>query len=206
MLLRINKTILGLGHPRTGTGYTSKLLQSWGLNIGHEWMKEDGIVAWQLINPIGPWPYMGEIQTPQYYYNFKHIIYNVRDPYTSIPSIVYTEDDKPESVRFRRSLGVGFGLNPVENAIKSIIFYDNIVSHIKNLFTYRIEDQSLDLYVFLSSQNLPVTYNNQHINTKANERSHKDIKSLENYLHKVDPYYKQKLNEYCDKYQYDKLF
>ena len=206
MLLRVNKPILGLGHPRTGTGFTSKLLNSWGLNVGHETMKKHGIVAWQLINPLGPWPYITEEMVPQYYFNFKHIIYNVRDPKTSIPSIVYTEDTKAPSVRYRRQIGVGFGLNKVENAIKSILYYDYMVGFIKPDFTYRIEDQAEDLYDFLNNTPLPVKYNNEFFNTKVNSRNHNNLDSLKEDLNNVDRYYKIKLNEYCDKYQYDKLF
>lgn len=36
--LNKEKKILVVGHPRTGTGYTSKLLQSWGLDVQHERM------------------------------------------------------------------------------------------------------------------------------------------------------------------------
>ena len=38
------KKILVVGHPRTGTGYAAKLLQSWGLDVQHEKMGKDGTV------------------------------------------------------------------------------------------------------------------------------------------------------------------
>ena len=37
--------ILGLGHPRTGTGYTSALCRLWGLSIGHERLENDGRIG-----------------------------------------------------------------------------------------------------------------------------------------------------------------
>lgn len=207
MLLRTSKLILGLGHPRTGTGFTSKLLNSWGLNVGHETMGNDGTVAWQLINPLGPWPYITEAMIPQYYWNFKHIIYNVRDPKTSIPSIVYTEDNKAESVRYRRQIGTSFGFNKVENAIRSILYYDHhIIKFTKPDFTYRIEDQGKELYEFLTKLNIPVFYNDQFLNTKINTRKHQDLNSLQKDLDTVDDFYKTQLNMYCDRYQYERLF
>ena len=47
--------ILGLGHTRTGTGYTSKVLSDWGLDVGHEVMRKHGIVSWLLVKPKGPY-------------------------------------------------------------------------------------------------------------------------------------------------------
>lgn len=41
---------LGLGHPRCGTGFTAGLLHSSGLDIGHERIREDGMVSWMAIS------------------------------------------------------------------------------------------------------------------------------------------------------------
>ena len=73
--------ILGLGHPRTGTGFTSSILNSWGLEVGHEKLERDGVVAWQLAVENGPWPYMADFPNVE----SEILIYNVRDPRTSIP-------------------------------------------------------------------------------------------------------------------------
>ena len=89
--------ILGVGHPRTGTGFTASILSSWGLRIGHEKLMEDGIVAWQHVIENGPWPWIKHTDKlkPEI------LIYNVRNPKDSIPSIVFTEDVRPESLKFR---------------------------------------------------------------------------------------------------------
>ena len=121
--------ILGIGHPRTGTGYTSALLKSWGLNVGHEVWEEDGIVAWQCLIPQaeariklgGRLPYMQEnIVLDEL--EFDHVIHSIRDPKTAIPSIVRTEVGSTEW----RSLWVPFSNrnSDVENAILSIVFTD----------------------------------------------------------------------------------
>ena len=86
-----SKLILGLGHPRTGTGYTSNLLKTWGLDVGHEKMGADGIIAWQLVSDIEPRIFMEDFDSSRYTY--KYLIYNVRDPRGSIPSIALTENE-----------------------------------------------------------------------------------------------------------------
>lgn len=40
------------GCPRSGTKFTSKVLQSWGWDVGHEEWGKDGIAAWYLADPI----------------------------------------------------------------------------------------------------------------------------------------------------------
>lgn len=201
---KIKKKILGLGHPRTGTGYTHTILNSWGLKVGHEKMQRDGIVAWQLVDPIGPWPFMKEIKEGDVYaYDF--IIYNVRDPKTSIPSIVFSETKSEEHRR------VKFGIdntieNRVEYAITSILEFDKLIRKRKPKFTYRIEDQSKDLFNFLEEQGLNVKWNESLLNKKYNARKHDGWEALEEDLKNVRPSLKHKINLFCIRYGYPSLF
>ena len=194
--------ILGLGHPRTGTGYTATILNSWGLKIGHERLEEDGIVAWQLAINKGPWLYLND-------FDFKlkpeFIIYNLRDPKTSIPSIVYTENVKEESLQYRIKKGkVIESSNRVEMAINSILQWDKLISAKNPDFIYRIEDQSNDLFSFLKSKGYNIEY--KELNKQINSREHKGLQDLENELRAVRPSVKRKLNAFCEKYGYDPLF
>jgi len=66
------KLILGLVHPRTGTGYTAKLLQSWGLDVKHEKMGKDGTVDWSLAAGKSLWQ-----DVDLNGWNWQHIIYCV---------------------------------------------------------------------------------------------------------------------------------
>ena len=76
-----SKLILGVGHPRTGTGYTAKLLQSWGLDVGHEVMGEHGTVDWSLAaGEKSLWSGGSDFRE----WDWQHIIYCVRDPRESI--------------------------------------------------------------------------------------------------------------------------
>lgn len=194
--------IMGIGHPRTGTGFTSHILQSWGLNVKHEQLGEDGIVAWQLAIKKGPWLYLPEFEN-ELDPNF--IIYNVRDPKDSIPSIVFTEDTKNESIDFRiKQGGVLKSTNPIEQACNSILRWDKLISLKKPAFTYRVEDQEKELFDFLKSKDLDITYIPSTGN--VNTRDHKGIEELQQYIQSVRPSIKKKMNAFCEKYGYDPLF
>lgn len=192
---------LGIGHPRTGTGYTSKLMSSWGLDIGHETLGKDGIVAWQLAVDRGPWPWMDDFEPIDH----EFLIYNVRNPKYSIPSIVYTEDTKNQSINFRRSKGrVKTSTNRIEQAILSILRWDQLVTSKKPDFIYRVEDQEKELFEFVSSKVDGLTFK---VDGKGyNNRSHNDLNSLAADIKSARADLKAALNEFCDKYGYDRTF
>ena len=204
---KLKKKILGLGHPRTGTGYTHTILNSWGLKVGHEKMEKDGIVAWQLVDPIGPWPFMKAIKEGDAYaYDF--IIYNVRDPRTSIPSIVFSENKDASSSKFRSErFGVNLNNNNrIANAINSILKFDNLILKRNPDFVYRIEDQSEELFKFLESNDIGVTWSESKINKKYNARKHAGWDKLEEDLKTLRPSLKIKINDFCNRHGYDPLF
>jgi hypothetical protein len=41
--------VIGIGHPRCGTGFFSGLLTGSGLDVGHEKLRKNGIVSWMLV-------------------------------------------------------------------------------------------------------------------------------------------------------------
>lgn len=203
---RIKKLILGLGHPRTGTGYTHKIINSWGLKVGHEKMERDGIVAWQLVDKNGPWPFIKTVKKNDAY-NYKYIIYNVRDPKTSIPSIIFTENKSKHSIKFRtEKLGIDLSGNRVEAAIKSILEFDKLITSRRPHLIYRIEDESEKLFDFLKEQGLDVKWDDTHVNKKYNARKHPDFAEIEEEFNSVSGFYKRRINRYCEKYGYPKLY
>jgi hypothetical protein len=42
--------IYGLGHPRCGTGFTASLLNLNGVDVGHERIRSEGIVSWEIAS------------------------------------------------------------------------------------------------------------------------------------------------------------
>lgn len=205
----MNKTpvnILGIGHPRTGTKYTAKLLQSWGLDVGHEEWRKDGIVAWQsLISPYESavksadrMPYM-EHNIKLDLVEFKQVIHSIRDPKTAIPSIVKTEGGSQSW----RSLWVPFSIHnkPVENAILSVVYTDlRIEGFYPDRFTYKIESEADQLFEYLS----------QHFDLTESERPSKSTNKKRDYKTEdidwnIRPRFKELIDQYCDKYSYPRL-
>lgn len=195
--------ILGVGHPRTGTGFTSKVFRLWGLDVGHEKLKKDGVVAWQLINETGPYPYILDLETRPLY---EHLVYNIRNPRDSLPSIVYTENIKELSFDYRNSFYQNrmTSDHPVENAILSIIEYDNIVKSMSPSIVYRIEDQKEDLFKYF--KNLYPTIKYKGISKKVNKRIHPSFDDMLAEFGDISLSYKKMINNYCLNYGYKKLF
>jgi len=194
--------ILGLGHPRTGTGFTSSILNSWGLEVGHEKLERDGVVAWQLAVENGPWPYMADFPNVE----SEILIYNVRDPRTSIPSIAFTENTNSMSLNYRLKNGVLESPNRVEQAIHSILQWDRLITLRNPDFTFRIEDQSQDLFAFLQGKGFEIQWVES--NQKVNARDHGRTidKDLQTAFEKVRPSLRARINDYCVRYGYDILF
>lgn len=194
--------ILGLGHPRTGTSFTSKLMQMWGLDVGHEKIKNDGVVAWQMINENGPFPFMKPIK---YRPDYDCLTYNVRNPYYSIPSIVYTEDTKNKSFSYRKKvLEFEETNNHIENAILSLNHYDLKVLSMNPHVIFRIEDQQYELYKTLKNTGFDINYSEY--NEKVNVRKHKNFDEMIKDFDSVSDNAKNMVNEYCVRHGYTKLF
>lgn len=193
-----SKLILGVGHPRTGTGYTAKLLQSWGLDVGHEKMGEHGTVDWSL-SPGGKSLWQ-DVDFNDW--DWQHIIYCVRDPRMSIPSIVYTEDG---SIEFRKKNGVKVSGNPIVNAINSIYSWDQLISKLEPNLTFRIEDQEMILFNYLKESGSNITWDNIAVGQKQNQRQHPTWEEMIREYGDIPIRYKIKINTYCKKHGYSKI-
>jgi hypothetical protein len=191
------KKILGLGHPRTGTGYTAKLLQSWGLDVGHEKMGEDGTVDWSLAAGKSLWQ---DVDIKDF--DWKHIVYCVRDPKATIPSLVYTEDNKEVSMNFRKENGVIVSANPIVTAINSITKWDRLISQLEPEITYRIEDDGQVLFEHLKSMGVGVEWSDRVLGKKQNGRPHKTWQEMISEFGELPVKSKIKINQYCRKYGY----
>lgn len=199
---KASKLILGVGHPRTGTGYTAKLLQSWGLDVGHEVMGEHGTVDWSLAP--GEKSLWQDVDFKDF--DWEHIIYCVRDPRDSIPSIVYTENVRKVSETFRQKKSNFYHHdNPIVRAINSLLEWDNLINNMNPNIIYRIEKDSKDLYEYLK-QHTDVAWDESTIGTRYNQRNHKNWEEMESEFLTVPRRYKNRLNEYCKRYGYSKVF
>lgn len=195
--------ILVLGHPRTGTAYTAKLLQTWGLDVQHEMLGSEGTVDWQLVVKSGPWPFKKNASEVM---NLEGdiLIYNVRDPNNSIPSIVFTEDTNLSSKFFRLNQIKNPSKNRVEFAIQSILAWDNLIMARKPDVVFRIERDNMKLYSFLRSKYPNLEFSA--LSEVINSRPHDSISILKEELLAVRPELKIALNEFCKKHGYSNLF
>jgi hypothetical protein len=82
----IQKRLLVIGSPRSGTGYFTRVLNAWGMRVCHERMGEDGIVncTW-LMRRFDDDPLM--IGKGRQHYQFEKIIHLVRNPLKCIDSL-----------------------------------------------------------------------------------------------------------------------
>ena len=139
--------IVGLGHPRCGTGFTTNLLKSAGIAVGHERLSRDGVVSWMLIGERArnPWgDALGSLQ------GFRRTFCVARSPMTAIPSIV-PENRKPRSLRFRSSvlqkksnwkLPSDLGepsICEIELAVRSYVAWYELILQIKPATIYRVD-------------------------------------------------------------------
>lgn len=190
-----SKLILGVGHPRTGTGYTAKLLKSWSLDVGHEELRFHGTVDWSLAGKCkSAWQNINFND-----FDWQHIVYCVRNPKESIPSIVYTED---VSNNFRYDLGVEYDDNPIIATINSICKWDELITSLNPNIVYRIEDQGKILYDYLKENNINVIWNPKFINVKINTREHPNWDQMIDEFGEIPSSYVEKINSYCSKYGY----
>ena len=89
--------IVGLGHPRCGTGFTASLLQQHGRDVGHEELGADGIVSWMQVakRSSPPW---GATLTD--YPSDTSVFLVARSPLAALNSVA-TENQQIRSIGFR---------------------------------------------------------------------------------------------------------
>lgn len=211
--------ILGIGHPRTGTSFTSKLFRLWGLDVGHERLFSDGMVAWQMISESGlnsgPYPYIRPLEeyhegvlhksTIKKRPEYKYLIYNVRNPYYSIPSIVYTENISKSSLNFRKTV-LKFPIcdNPIETAILSLLAYEKKAIELQPDFVFKIENDHVKLYEFLVEKTLDVKYVEH--NKKENVRKHKNFSEMISEYGLPSTQAQELINKFCINHGYERTF
>ena len=193
------KSILVVGHPRTGTSYVAKLLQSWGLDVQHEKMGKDGTVDWSLVT--GHKSLWQDISIKDYQWDI--IIYCVRDPKKSIPSIAYTEE---ASLSFRKTFNSRIGnSNLISSAISSILEWDKMITSLNPNIVFRIEDGHKKLFDYLENRGLSIKWNNSIINKKYNSRPHNNLETLLLESDLVSSGFKQRIQEYCKRLGYNTI-
>lgn len=189
----LDKKLLIIGHPRSGTGYMSRLMSSFGLNVGHEKLKKNGISSWMLavdeVPPYGDGTKFSDVA-------FDKIIRVVRHPILVISSSIETETK--ESFDFRSACTKPKdGLNQFESAIHILLEWDNFIKSRRPDITIHAECAVVELSEFLGY--LP---NNKLPPKDINKRDHgvfdwKEIKKS------ISSDFVDRIEMYANEYGYD---
>lgn len=92
--------IYGLGHPRSGTAFTADLLKQSGLDVGHEYIKKDGIVSWEIASLRSDLPWGNGITE---FEAGSKVFLVARSPLDALKSVI-TECLQIRSIGFRASV------------------------------------------------------------------------------------------------------
>lgn len=150
------RTILVVGHPRTGTGYTAQLLQQCGLDIGHENDGKDGVSSWMMaVNDDNPW-YSHPIAKRRDNLVYQYCIHPVRNISTGAASIIRENARAPKSYEFRRKhileiMGIDLNecASELDCAVQSLILWTSIIEKLEPSVWFRIEEHPTPLLKFL---------------------------------------------------------
>lgn len=169
-----HRSFLVTGHPRTGTGFTAKLMGQIGLEIGHESDGKDGVSSWMMAvdDPQNPWA-MHPIASSRSWLHWDYLLHPVRDIASAVPSIMRENSHAPASFEFRRrhilqhtgrDLAVP-GLSDFERAVVSLTNWSRIIHNSAPHLHFRIEDGVEDLLTFLENQGFPVRARSSNLDT-----------------------------------------
>jgi len=155
------KTIVGTGHPRTGTGYTSRILNFLCPNIGHELLKNRGIVSWfSVVQDKCAFNHaFKKGWVPRYIpinLNSSINLQIFRNPLDSLASIIH-ENNNYNSFIFRDHLISlsQFKNNPTEQAVESLLRWNDFIqSEIPVTLKFNVESDSENLFDFFKTEKL----------------------------------------------------
>lgn len=206
--MKIDKTFLVTGHPRCGTGYMYKLLNAFGYELGHEVIKRDGVSSWLFAVPNDSiW-----IKEKRNDFNFKYVLHNVRNPYTALNSIAFTETPVKGKV-FKKGVYQAYEyrkkyINIPENkpfyirAAISFLEWNRLIEeqNIANSFI-RVEDGIEMLKDFCDYRRIPYSIDHSKLpSTNYNGRKH-DTLNLNHYFDFPNEIL-ESLNNFCLRYGY----
>lgn len=138
----INRFLLITGCARSGTTYTTKVLKRF-LDLGHEKLGEDGMVAWQgaFDHKYGAHHW----HLPDARIRFKHIFHQIRDPIPSITSM-YQRSHDPGRAWLNAWDYILFCVPEIDPDDSTVVkcakywYYWNLAAEKRAEWTYRIED------------------------------------------------------------------
>lgn len=201
------KLVLGLGHARTGTGHTARIMKSWGMRVGHEHVDIHGIIAFQFATEAPP-PMIAMDKFPTIHremWEFETLVYNLRNPLESLPSIIFTEN---YSLKWRSEWG-NFTIdeNILTTSISSLLSWDKMIMNKKPDIIFRIEDQERFLFEKLQERYPAIVrWDESEVGKIHNRRNHDGWDNLKHLISGVPKILLEELNDYSMRNGYKKIF
>jgi hypothetical protein len=170
-----------LACARSGTLYTTKVLQSIGLKVGHEWTDRDGTVSAFAIGsppyPLMKWEkpegrvaHQGEnCETEQW----TATLHQVRDPLKVIASC-YVVVPASAWLFYNRLLKLGTRGGKLYRCMLYWLRFNELIEANSN-YTYRVEEFAVQWPVLLEEMNLPVLTELPDVSTKTNHEKRNQI-------------------------------
>lgn len=148
------KQILVVGHPRSGTGFMSRLLQAYGLAVGHEQVDEDGISSWMFAATTTEVPFSFD-GSSRANYIFQTMIHVVRHPLGVIASTAYTELVNPPVIEYlSRFVVVDRFAEKLEQACQSYLGWNKLIEAQRPDLRVRVEEAPELIAEFLQKRGL----------------------------------------------------
>ena len=174
----INKTIIKkkfliVGHPRSGTGFMAKLLQSFGYDVRHEAMGKDGISSWMFaVKDYQPWT---DKILNRKDFEFKYLIMNLRNPLDIVSSTYFTEE---ASLPFRKKHLNIVGLNKLEIAVESVIKWYRLIEEQRPDLIIKVDQKPKEklLYYLKRFEDETLILPDSNVSKKENSRKHPKLK------------------------------
>jgi GR25 family glycosyltransferase involved in LPS biosynthesis len=221
---KLVRDILAIGHPRCGSKYMSELFKTIGLDVGHNSMGDQGISSWMFAVYDENNPYAKDkYAVSRFYTDFDFLIQYVRHPGTAIPSIIVENQYAPDSFEFRKKHFIqAFGgdifldKTELEKAIVSFIKWNQIIKNQNPDLTVKIESCEAEVITFLQENNLvskelsvdQITTPTKDVNSKKPYKGqiYQKPKVTAQMWNEVKPELKKELNQFCQTYDYPKLY
>jgi len=183
--MKYNKKFLIIGHGNCGTGFMSKILQSIGFDIGHEYMGKDGMSCWcwSVTDKDNDYPFGIKYKDR---YKFANIIIAIRNPLDAIQTINYRANKSRLSRKFReKHLKIKFFPDDYNSsAISYLKWYELIFKNHPDAIKIHVEQAEKELAKKLD---LSFKYRIPHdINSNKNKSGYKKI-SHRQLIKKIKP-------------------
>lgn len=186
-----------LGAPRSGTGYASKLLKSYGYQVGHEILESDGISSWlwaanSLTVPCG---------TPKHNTTSKHTIHITRHPWKTISSLISTSLPNSTITDYMSQYIHIPTKNILKQALHITINWNKLIKAQNPDTTIQVEQLHPTLKTWLETNNYP-TQDNPPPETNYNTKEYSKILPI-NLLTLLNKKEIKMLKEHAEKYGYE---